>query len=181
MIENLALDRALIPTTVSIDGREYPIRIGSDIVEAFAIAMIHANANAELQGRVKAAMDRVQQNKPNLVYKTEDSIVPAIPEQTPAISNVAPQLIIGPNAAAIGWKRVQVGLQAPAANAGDVYLGIGGGVTATDCWIIIPSDAVQIELPDGAVLYALSANGTEVLNVWAQGSGTPPAKGNLLT
>jgi hypothetical protein len=133
-LENIGLDRGSHkPTLIG----QNLITVGSDLIEAFAIAMIHATSNAELQERVQSAMNRAQLQKPNLVFKAEGEQTPGRPEFITNITAAAGGVkIIGPNKDS-NWKRAQVAIHAEAGNAGNIYIAIAtGDIDASDSWLL---------------------------------------------
>lgn len=179
LLENVGLDRGRVTKRSNVGG--VPINFESDMVEAIAIAMIHASNNAELRERVRQAMKGAQTNKKQMIYLETDSQTPGRPEYVADITaGAGGVLLIGPNTDP-DWKRVQVGIHAEVTNVGNLYVAIAGDdIDNQDSWPIEPGDNIQIELPDASSLWALSDNGTEDLRVWQIGAGVPPELGNLV-
>lgn len=167
-LENIGLRRNLLTLTKPSGPNGPTIAIGSDIVEAIAIAMINAEFNTQLRDRVKASIEGIGDDR-NVVANKDD----LIPGNVATFVNigVAKKKIVSRNTDP-NWKRKQFAVKAHATNSNECRLHLDTP-EGSHYWELEPSEVIQISCTDETEIWVLGLTAGDDLSVWPFGFGTP--------
>jgi len=176
MLTNIGLQRALIEATKVVDerlGKKLEIAMGSDVVEALAIAFINAEVNTELRERVKAAIEGTGDEKN--IPANADYLTAGRPATFADITD-------GPGGGThvvsrnteTNWKRKILGFKAHFDNTKPVRLHIEeSAVNGSHYWELDPGLSMQINCSDETEIWAWSTVADTDMTVWPFGYGIP--------